>query len=203
MLYSLYKADARTPTQCFPTEAASQGRKWFHPTGVSQRGSRSDWSSPVLYTLLVHGLFCRLIRYSVLYTPLVHRIKWTNYNLDWSYLARQKVTGNSRRVYKWNQFLTFKKFKYWFSISEIRSPIGTLECVIGGPCSSWWSPGIVVTALCIVAFIVVARVLNIINVSLVPSCERRGHSCQCVPGMAVKLYLRTFQAQEAGNVFAR
>ena len=27
MLYTLYKADAQTPTQCFPTEAASQGRK--------------------------------------------------------------------------------------------------------------------------------------------------------------------------------
>ena len=27
MLYTRCKADARTPTQCFPTEAASQGRK--------------------------------------------------------------------------------------------------------------------------------------------------------------------------------
>ena len=106
-------------------------------------------------------------RSTVLYTPLVHRIKWTNYNLDWSYLAWQKVTGNSHRVYKWNedQFLTFKKSKKL--IFDFRSPIGTLVCVKGGPCSCWWSPGIVVTALCIVAFIVVARVLNIINVSLV------------------------------------
>ena len=59
-------------------------------------------------------------------------------------------------------------------IFDFRSPIGTLVCVKGGPCSCWWSPGIVVTALCIVAFIVVARVLNIIDVSLVPVVKGGG-----------------------------
>ena len=93
---------------------------------------------------------------SVLYTPLVHRIKWTNYNLDWSYLAWQKVTGNSHRVYKWNedQFLTFKKSKYWFSISEVQlelwyvlkvvlAPVGGLQALWSLLSVLWlllWSP---------------------------------------------------------------
>ena len=88
-------------------------------------------------------------------------------------------------------------------MSQSRSPIGALVCALGGPCFCWWSRGIVVTVYC----------------GLSPYCgfycghpriehhqceggglgERRGHSCQCVPGMAnIKHLLKTFQAREAG-----
>ena len=58
----------------------------------------------------------------------------------------------------------------------------------------------VLWSLRIVAFIVVTRVLNIINVSVVPSVK--GHSCQCDSGMAAKHLLKPFQSQEAAKISA-